>query len=75
MSTRSRLGSLSSTVHELAGVLGFDPYVVREVVRMLVADGDFETSLDVERVAGTTVFTITVDWDVFDGLRPPVRSL
>ncbi len=57
------------SLDQLAKELESDPEDVRSAVKVLTDEGDFSTSIDIERAHPQQSFVLHVDWDVFNRNR------
>ena len=54
------------SLDQLAKELECDPEGVRSAVQVLTGEGDFSTSIDIERADPQKSFILHVDWDAFN---------
>jgi hypothetical protein len=63
------LDVLSTTLADLARRLELPVESVREAILVLLGEGDFAASVDVERIAARQPLELRVDWDRFADTR------
>ena len=64
---------VSTSLEALASELDMDPEDVRQGILVLLGEGDFSASVDIERVTSQASFDLKVDWNLFNETRLSYR--